>query len=257
MPRPRVIPILLFNGEGLVKSESFARHVYIGDPLNTLRIFNEKEADEIVVLDISATREGRGPDFGRLRDWAGECFMPLTYGGGISTLEQAESCLRAGIEKVAINSAGVRDPGLLSAISRHVGCQSVVAAVDVRRDRQGRVRVVVDGARRMLDVPLRDHLCRMRDAGAGEIMLQDADRDGSAKGYDLELFAEAVRAVDVPVIAAGGAGSLADLGRVLSVGASAAGAGRLFCLYGRFRAVLITYPEPAEIEAFRATANVV
>lgn len=245
MPRPRLIPILLCQGGGLVKTCRFQDPIYLGDPLNALRIFNEKEADELVILDIAATAEGRRPDVARLGDWAAECFMPLTYGGGIASPADAERCLRAGIEKIAVQSAS-NDPEALSAIARLTGRSSVVVSVDVRRDAAGTKRVAVERGRRLLATPLADHLAHLVEAGAGEILIQDIDREGTASGCDLDLVRQLAR-VPVPIIFSGGVGGLSDVRQVMHAGASAVGVGRMVSLWGRHRAPLITYPSPNEI----------
>jgi len=246
--RPRVIPVLLVRGEGLVKGRGFAEPQYVGDPVNAIRIFNEKEVDEIIVLDILASSENRPPRFELARDVASECFMPICFGGGVATIEHMDRLFAAGVEKVSINT-GSTDAALIQAASARFGSQSVVAAMDVRSGWFGRRKVVVKrGTRAVHDDPVA-WAKRMRDLGAGEILLQSIDRDGAMAGYDLELVQSVAAAVDIPVIALGGAGSVADLRNGLTAGAAAVAAGSMFVFHGRHRAVLITYPTAAELDS--------
>jgi cyclase len=232
----------------LVKGRCFARERYIGDSLNTVRIFNEKEADELILLDIGATPAGRPPDFGRLADLASECFMPLCYGGGITDLAQIEAILRLGIEKVCLGSAAVRNPELVRSASQVFGAQSIVVCLDVRRNWwRGEHLVFEHGSRRFPGRP-EDLLRRLEDAGAGEAIVQSVDRDGTMAGYDLELIRRLSSQVDIPVVALGGAGCLEDLASVLRAGAAAAAAGSLFVFHGPHRAVLVNYPSPEKID---------
>jgi cyclase len=246
-PRPRIIPVLLLRGGGLCKSRGFGHERYIGDPLNTARIFNEKEADELIFLDIDATINQRHPDLDRLRDIATECFMPVCYGGGITSVGQIEAILRLGIEKVCLGASALLDPALVREAARAFGSQSIVVCLDVRRSWwRGECLVVHRGAKR---VPGRfeDHLRRIEDLGAGEAIVQSVDRDGSMSGYDLDLIRRASACVRLPLVALGGAGRLDDLREALAAGASAAAAGSLFVFHGPHRAVLISYPDPGQI----------
>lgn len=248
MTRPRVVPALLCDGEDLVVTRRFAPYRYAGDVLNSLRVFNEKEADEIVVLDISATVQGRAPDPARIAEWAAECFMPMTYGGGIADCAQAERVLRAGVERVLLTTAAA-DYGLVAQLAAACGSQSVVAGIDARRQADGTMEVVVGAGRRALGMPLIDHARRLRDAGVGEILLHAIDRDGTMGGYDLDLLRAAASAVDAPVMLLGGAGGLSDMRAALAAGASAAVAGARFALHGRHDAVLLSYPDAVDIAA--------
>jgi cyclase len=250
MLQTRIIPCLLLKGAGLVKTTRFNDPKYVGDPINAIKIFNDKEVDELVLLDIAATREGRGPAFGTLEEVACECFMPLAYGGGISSVDEARRILKLGVEKVVLNSAAFRTPQVLRDASREFGAQAVVASMDVRRKLFGRYEVVVEGGTRGTGVDPVDYARRMEDAGAGEIFLTAVDRDGTMGGYDIELIAKVSAAVGVPLIANGGAGSVADLrAATRDGGAAAAAAGAMFVFHGPHRAVLITYPARAELEA--------
>ncbi len=246
MYRPRVIPCLLLRGNGLVKTRRFRDPVYVGDPVNAVRIFSEKEADEIVVLDIDASREGREPNYELVAEIAGEAFMPLAYGGGVRTLEQIRRLIRSGVEKVVVNSAAVESTSVLSEAAAVFGSQAIVGAVDVKRTMLGGYRVVVKSGTVEAKVGLDEHLARLVAAGAGEIFLNSVDRDGTMSGYDLALIRQVATRVTVPVVACGGAGKLEHLSEAIREGgASAVAAGSLFVFHGKHRAVLINYPKEA------------
>ena len=249
MLNPRVIPSLLLSNGGLVKTQRFAAPKYVGDPINAVRIFNDKEVDELMVLDIDATREARGPDFELIEQLAGECFMPLCYGGGIRSFDDARTLFGLGVEKVAIQSAFLQDHTLLRRIASHAGEQAVVASIDVEKTWLGKHK-----ARAATGVRPRssDWRLLLREAvanGAGEVLLTSVERDGMMKGMDLPLIDEASRSIEVPLIAAGGAGSLADIRAAVAAGANAVAAGAFFVFHGPHRAVLITYPRYEELKA--------
>lgn len=247
MRRIRVIPTLLLRGAGVVKTVRFSKPVYIGDPINTVKIFNEKEVDEIAVLDITATRERRPPNVARIAEIAGEAFMPLAYGGGITTVQEVEAILRAGAEKVVICSAALRVPGLVEEAARRYGSQAVVVAIDVKKALLRGPRVYLEsGSVAAGDDPVR-YAIRAEDAGAGEILLNSIDRDGTYQGYDLELIGSVAHAVDVPVIACGGARNIADLAQAVQAGASAVAAGSMFVFHGATRGILVNFPEQAAL----------
>lgn len=248
----RLIPCLLLKGRGLVKTRRFKDPLYLGDPFNIVRVFNEKEVDELCLLDVEATRSGRPPNFDLLREIADECFMPMAYGGGIASYDDCARLFALGFEKVVINTRAVLDPSLPERVASAFGSQAVVASIDVRRGDDG-PRVWIEGGRRPTGLDPVELARRLADGGAGEILLTSIDREGTGAGYDLELIRSVASAVDVPVIAHGGAGSLADLAAgVREGGASAVAAGSLCVLYGRHRAVLINPPSQA---AFQATLD--
>jgi imidazole glycerol-phosphate synthase subunit HisF len=250
MLKTRVIPTLLLRGAGLVKTTGFRNPVYVGDPINAIRIFNEKEVDELVLLDITASRTGKGPAFGTIENIASECFMPVAYGGGINTVEQIRKILSVGVEKVVINAAALLDPQLVRDAVREFGSQAVVVSVDVKRKLLGRYEVYADGGTKPTGLDPAAYARRMEDLGAGEILLTSIDRDGTMKGYDIELVLKVTSAVGIPVIASGGAGSVADFGIASKrAGAAAVAAGAMFVFHGPHRAVLITYPSHAELSA--------
>lgn len=248
MLNARVIPCLLLRNGGLVKTVGFECARYVGDPINAVRIFNEKEVDELVFLDIEATPTGSGPNFELLADIASEAFMPFAYGGGINTLDQVKRLFALGIEKVVINTAAERTPRLVSDVARIAGSSSVVASVDVRRSWRGQYSVWVSGGREDCK---RDPVTKAQELerlGAGEILLNSINRDGTQSGYDLELIRRVCEAVKIPVVAAGSAGSLRHLREAVDHGASAVAAGSFFVFHGKHKAVLITYPERKDLE---------
>lgn len=247
MKRARVIPVLLVRGQGLMKTVGFKAETYVGDPINAIRIFNEKEVDELVVVDVTATVEGRSPAFERVQDWASECFMPLCYAGGVTSVKDMERLFRCGVEKVAINAAAAEHPDLIRDAANLFGSQSMVVSVDVKTSWRGRYQVVTRRGAKVVSDHVEDYVRRVRDLGAGEILLTSVDRDGTMQGYDLALVEAVSRAVDIPVVALGGAATVTHLSEALRAGASAVAAGSMFVFYGRHRAVLITYPEPAEL----------
>ncbi len=250
MLRTRAIPVLLLRNAGLVKGVQFRAHKYVGDPINAVKIFNEKEVDELVFLDISATPAKRGPNFDLIADIASEAFMPFGYGGGITDVAQIERLFSLGVEKVVINSAAFHDPDLVRDASRLAGAQAVVVSMDVKEAMLGGYEVHVEnGTRRTREKPV-DYARRMQDIGAGELIVCAIHREGTGKGYDLKLLDQVSRAVDIPVVALGGAGKLQDLADAVSKTAvSAVAAGDLFVFHGKHKAVLITYPKYSELQA--------
>lgn len=248
MNKTRVIPVLLLRGKGLVKTVKFKDPKYIGDPINSVRIFNEKEVDELVFLDITATPEGRGPNFELLADIAGEAFMPMAYGGGVTTLEQVQQIFALGFEKVVINTAAYISPQLIRDSAAIYGSQSIVGCVDVRRTFLGRYELASHAARTKQTIGLRSHVEELERLGVGEIIVNAVDRDGTQAGYDLKLIREVSSAVSVPVVACGGAAGIDDfVSAVHDGGASAVAAGSLFVFVGPHRAVLINYPARSEL----------
>jgi len=244
----RVIPVLLCNLEGsLVKTKRFTKPVYIGDPVNAVKIFNDKEVDELVFLDITATAQGRKPNIRYISEIATEAFMPLCYGGGLTNLADIRAVIKAGIEKVAINSALEKDPDLISRSADVLGSSSTVASIDIKKDFWGKYRVVTRNGSNNLSMPPLEFAQLMEAKGAGEIMLNSVDRDGMMEGFDLKLIEEISKSLSIPVIASGGAGSIAHLKQAIQAGASAVAAGSMFVFQGKHRAVLITYPSQVEL----------
>ena len=250
MLKTRVIPTLLLRGAGLVKTTAFRNPVYVGDPIKAIRIFNDKEVDELVLLDITASRTGKGPAFATIENIASECFMPVAYGGGITNVEQVRRILGAGVEKVVVNAAAMADPPFVRAAAREFGSQAIIVSMDVKRKLLGRYEVYGDGGTRATGREPAAYARMMEDLGAGEILLTAIDRDGTMKGYDIEMISKVASAVSIPVIASGGAGTIADFGIASRQGGAAAvAAGAMFVFHGPHRAVLITYPSHAELAA--------
>lgn len=251
MLRPRIIPCLLIHNGGLVKTVQFGAPKYVGDPLNAVRIFNEKEVDELMVLDIDASQFARTPNETLIAHLAAECRMPLCYGGGVKSVEQFERLIALGVEKVAVSSAAVDEPTLITRAAERVGSQSVVVVIDVKiTGLLRRAEVVTLNATKRTGLDPVEFARRMQALGAGEVVLNSVDRDGEMRGYDLELVQRVRQAVGMPLTVLGGAGSLDDIRELVKrypvIGAAA---GSLFVFKGKYRAVLINYPGRTERDA--------
>lgn len=247
--RIRVIPALLLSEGGLVKTRRFREPKYVGDPINAVKIFNDKEVDEISVLDISASRNGREPRFEHVAEIAGEAFMPLAYGGGLKTISHIERAFEAGAEKVVLNTAAFENPQLITQAAARYGSQSIVVSIDVKRDWLRRPRAYIRSGTRSTGLDPVTAARRMEEAGAGELLLHNIDREGTFSGYDLDLVRSVAEAVGVPVVAVGGARTVDDLAAAVHDGhASAVMAGSMFVFHGPHRAVLINFPEQAILE---------
>ena len=246
MPRVRVIPCLLVRGGGLVKTRRFADDKYVGDPINAVRIFNEKEADELMVVDIDATTFGREPNYAMIENLAAECRMPLCYGGGISTVEQAKHIMSLGVEKVSISAAAIARPQLIREIAEQVGSQSVVVVLDVKKKMLGGYRAFTRNGSVDAKISPVEFAREAEALGAGEIVLNAIDHDGMMNGYDLAIASQVRDATRLPLTLLGGAGSLADMQEAVQrLGTIGVGAGSLFVFKGTYRAVLISYPNQA------------
>lgn len=243
----RVLPCLLLRQGGLVKTQKFGGGKYVGDPINAVKIFNDKEVDELMLIDIEASKEGRAPDFALIEEVAGECFMPLSYGGGIRSFDDARTLFSLGVEKVCVQSLMFRDPAEVRKIADHAGEQAVVASIDVKRNWLGKPKLFSASGASGGESDWRAAIRRAVEAGAGEILLNAVDRDGTLAGPDLELIRDASGIADVPTIAIGGIGSLDDIKAAVDAGASAVAAGAYFVFHGPHRAVLITYPRYEEL----------
>ena len=249
MLRYRIIPTLLLRKGGLVKSKQFKNPVYIGDPINAVKIFNEKEVDELIILDITSTVDNTEIKFDKIEDIVSEAFMPIGYGGGINRLDQIDRLFKTGVEKVILNTAAHLNPGLIKEASRNFGNQSIVVSIDIRKDLFGKQRIYTHAGTRKHDTDLLTTLKMIEDAGVGEIFVNSIDRDGTMSGYDLNLIQQVCEKVSVPVIASGGAGKMEDFQLAIKAGASAVAAGSMFVFQGIHRAVLISYPRYEELEA--------
>ncbi len=247
MRRTRVIPALLIQNGGLVKSVKFKNHKYVGDPINAVKIFNEKEVDEIVILDISATAEGRPPEFRKIKELASEAFMPMGYGGGITRLEEIQQLVQDGVEKVILNSSAVNNPKLVENAAKYVGSQSIVVSIDIKKNIWGKYRVFTLNASKNTGLDPVTFASQMEQAGAGELLVNAIDKDGTFEGYDTELIELICKRIHIPVVAIGGAATISDFVSVVNHGASAVAAGSMFVFQRPHRAVLISYPSQREL----------
>lgn len=246
----RVMPCLLVDDGRLVKTVRFKKPAYIGDPINAIKIYNEKEVDELILLDITATRQNRRPPFGLIEKVASECFMPLTYGGGVRLLDDMKTIFSLGVEKIALNSQAAENPGFVRQAADRFGSQSLVVSIDVKKDFWGRVRIWTHGGTKIVRREPAAYAGDMEACGAGEFLVNSISRDGTMTGYDLELLRQVTAAVSIPVIALGGAGSVDDIvAAVTDGGAAAAAAGSLFVYQGKDMGVLINFPPRIELEA--------
>ena len=248
MLKPRIIPCLLINDGLLYKTVNFRNPAYIGDPLNAVRIFNEKKVDELIVLDISATKQGREPDYKLIGALASVCRMPLCYGGGVSDVSQLERIVSLGVEKVSVSSVLYDDPSFVSSASARVGAQSIVAVLDITKTGTMRKKYALTSRSASIKhrLPPLDFALSLQDSGVGEIVLNSVDRDGTLSGYDFDLIDLFANSLSVPLTVIGGASSFADFGSLFSrYGLIGAGAGSAFVFKGKYKAVLIQYPDPA------------
>lgn len=242
MARIRVIPILLLKGNGLVKTVRFKNEVYVGDPINAVKIFNEKEVDEIIIIDVTATIRKKSPDMKIISNIAGECFMPLCYGGGITNIEEIKKIFFSGVEKISLNTSAMENPSLITEASKLFGNQSVVVSIDVKRSFNGVHFVYIHRGKKKSKKEAVAFAKEMQERGAGEILLTSIDREGTFSGYDLELIQKMSDAVQIPIIACGGAASVNDFTEAVKHGASAVAAGSMFVFHGKLRGVLINFP---------------
>lgn len=247
MLRTRVMPCLLLDGRRLVKTVKFKNPNYVGDPVNAVIIYNEKEVDELIFLDINATEQGRDPPYEVIANIATECFMPFTFGGGIKTTDQMKRIFNMGVEKVAINSKAVEQPEIIRKAAELFGNQSVVASIDVKKTWTGHYNVYTNGGTKNSGLDPVEWAITVEQLGAGEILLTSIDRDGTYEGYDLELISKVTSAVNVPVIACGGAGKIEDFRKAVNSGASAVAVGSMVVYHGATRGVLINFPTPNEL----------
>lgn len=246
------MPCLLLKNMGLVKSVKFKNHRYIGDPINAVKIFNDKKADELIFLDITATEEKRSISLKLVEDLGEECNMPFSVGGGIKSIEIIKDILSAGAEKVSINSYAFENPSFIRQVSDIFGSQSIIVSIDVKKNHFGKYTVFINGGLKQTKVNPIEYAKKVEEMGAGEILINSIDNDGLMKGYDVELLKEVADAVHIPVIACGGAGKLKDLEDAIKFGhASAVAAGSMFVYHGPRNAVLINFPSKDELTKLR------
>lgn len=247
---PRIIPCLLVHNKGLVKTTKFKDPKYVGDPINAVKIFNEKEVDELIVVDIDASREGKEPDYKMIENLAAECRMPFCYGGGIKTVEQAQRIFGLGVEKIAISSLAVENPAIITEIAQRVGNQSVVVVMDVKKKAfSSKYEIFIHNGTKATRLDPVNFASEMQKLGAGEIVINSIDNDGVMKGYDISLIQKIRDVINIPMTVMGGAGSFDDIGELIKHhGIIGAAAGSIFVFKGKYRAVLINYPTVKEKE---------
>jgi imidazole glycerol-phosphate synthase subunit HisF len=241
MSRTRIIPALLLNDGGLVKTVKFSKERYVGDPINAVRIFNVKEVDELVLLDITRTRNGLEPAFDDISEIVSEAFMPVGYGGGITSLQQIDKLFQIGVDKVILNTAAFENEQIVYEASRIYGSQSIVVSIDVKKDLWGEHKIYTHSGTKKQKTDLLKAIKHLQELGAGEIILNSIDRDGTMQGYDLPLLRRVSHSLDIPVVAIGGAGSINHFAEAIKEGASAVAAGSMFIFQGVHKAVLISY----------------
>lgn len=244
----RVIPVLLIHKGLLYKTKKFKDPRYVGDPTNSVRIFNEKEVDEIAIIDIDATVQGREPNYEQIREIAGEAFMPLAYGGGISKPDQIKKIIDQGVEKVILSHQAIKNPDIVSQTASQLGSSSTVVCLDYKKKFFGGYEVYTKNGTSSSGMDLVSLAKKYEDTGAGELIINSIDKDGMMDGYDLASIKAVTSAVSIPVIALGGAGNINDLTSAFENGATGAAAGSMFVFHGKHKAVLITYPEQSELD---------
>lgn len=245
--RKRVIPVLTVQGEGLVKTIKFKKPNYIGDPINAVKIFNDKEVDEIVLLDITATKEGREPNYSKIEDICSEAFMPFAYGGGIKSIEQIDRLFQLGIEKVIINTSLFYNMDLIREASNKYGSQSIIGSIDVKKNFLGKYASYVFSGRKKVRWNVEDYLSRIIDHGVGEVFITFIDREGTYSGYDTEFIAKISQQIDIPLVINGGAKDLDCFKEAMIAGASAVAASSMFVYRGRTNGILINYPNQGQL----------
>ena len=250
MLRTRIIPTLLLHDESLVKTVRFNKFTYVGDPCNTVRIFNELEVDELLFLDIKASREKRSPNLKLLANIANECFMPLAYGGGIRTLDDAKAIFEIGFEKVVVNTSALETPELITKLAEHFGSQAVIVSLDVKKDLLGAYHVCTYSGTKKIKYNPVEQAKKMELLGAGEILLTSIEREGTWNGFDLELIKSVTEAVSVPVVAHGGAGTIEHIGEVVKYSrASAVALGSMVVFQKKGMGVLVNFPDEQQVNA--------
>jgi len=253
MIQTRIIPILLLQNEDLVKTIHFKKPNYLGDPINAVKIFNDREVDELIFLDINATKNKTEPNYQLLRDIASECFMPFCYGGGIKDCETIKKLFSLGVEKVAINSEFYKHPEIIKQASKLFGNQSIVVSIDVNKNIFGKYKAFSNGGKINTNQNPIEVAKKAEQLGAGELLINSINKDGTMSGYDLEIINNISKSVNIPVIACGGAGNIKDLFKAINVGASAVAAGSLFVYHGKQKGILINYPDKNNIKKYYNT----
>lgn len=244
----RIIPCLLLRDHGLIKTIKYKGGRYLGDPINAIKIYNDCEVDELIILDIDATKEHRSPDFEYLKKLTQQCFMPVCYGGGITSVDTVKRLFELGIEKVSVNTSLYDNPNMVKECVALFGSQSIVASVDLKRDKSGNVSAWIKNGTELIKEDAFEYMKHIEEDGVGEVFINFIDHDGMMDGYDYEVISRISKHISVPLIVCGGASSTNDCKKAIDVGASAAAAGSIFVFWGRNKAVLINYPDKEEIE---------
>ncbi len=247
--RPRIIPVLLIHDQGVVKTVQFQNPTYIGDPINAIKIFNDKEVDEIIVLDIDASKNKRSPSLKKIAELSSECFMPMAYGGGITSIEMMRDIFRLGVEKIILNHHILKHGDLIKEASQEFGSQSIVVAIDIKQDKKRQYGIYDYCAKEIITQDLFGFITQIQEWDAGEVFINSVDRDGMMQGYDLDLLQQISKNIHIPLIVCGGAGKLIDFNLAIQNGADACAAGSLFVFQGRHKAVLINYPSQDELQS--------
>ena len=246
----RIIPSLLLKDKGLVKGKKFNEYTYVGDPINTVRIFNDKEVDELFFFDISASKENRQTPLDLVEKLANECFMPFAVGGGINSINHISTLIKLGVEKVSINTHSIKNPNFISEAAGVFGSQAIVVSIDVKKNNENEYNVVTHSGENCTNISPLEHAKKMEQLGAGELIINSIDKDGTQSGYDIKLIKMITDSVNIPVIASGGAGKLDHFSELLTeTNVQAATAGSFFVFYGKLNAVLISYPNKDELES--------
>jgi len=249
MLQTRVMPCLLYYKSGLYKTIKFKNPTYIGDPINAIKIYNEKEVDELIFLDITASTEGREPNYKMIRDIASECFMPLCYGGGIKTMEQVKKIMTIGVEKISLNSSAIENPALVTEAASAFGSQAIIVSIDVKKNFWGKYEVVKNRGTKAIGEHPMAFAQKMESLGAGELLLTSVDNEGTWSGFDMHLITQVTAAVGIPVIVSGGAGNLSHIEEAVKVGgASAVALSSMVVFQKKGLGVLINFPKHTEIE---------
>jgi imidazole glycerol-phosphate synthase subunit HisF len=253
---PRIIPVLLLKNNGLYKTLKFKNPKYVGDPLNAVKVFNEKEVDELILIDFTATIENKSPSYGLIEDIASQCFMPLCYGGGINSIDSIKQLVQSGVEKIALNSKAADDPSFVEKAANLFGSSTIVISIDVKKNLLGKYEVYSHSGSKKVKLRPEEYAKHMEERGAGEILLNSISNDGTMLGYDLELIKSVSSSVRIPVITCGGAGEINHFKDAYDSGASAMAAGSLFVFHGKHRGVLISYPAQEDLNKLFTGKNV-
>jgi cyclase len=250
MLKHRIIPVLLNSGDGLVKTIKFSDPIYIGDPINTAKLFNDKQSHELIILDIEASKKKLGPNLNLIDEITSQCFMPVSYGGGVRNLLDATSVFRLGIEKIIFENTLFTNFNLLDEVATEFGSQSVIASIVAYRDQFNDFYIYNSTVNRKTNITLESVLRNLKNSLVGEIMFTSFDKEGTLSGFDLELIEYVKKNSSVPLIANGGAGNLNDLASAIKAGADAVAAGSLFVFYGSRKSILVNYPSNYYIQKY-------